>query len=162
MHSPLRAHRLGYLSNELLQQLPVGQTYAISRHHDVHMGHSPAAPVAGGPPDVEYRRPQFQVQLVGFLLGRHAPGDDLIDNGGRMASVGQAAVDAARDLLLYAPGRRTDTNAHHTLMIVHEWDGSWSIHCPDAPGVQLNPDVMICVAESILKRARRGWIEGMR
>jgi hypothetical protein len=39
-------------------------------------------------------------------------------------------------------------------LVIHEADGSWSIHGLDAPGVALPADKMIALAESILKRAR--------
>jgi hypothetical protein len=52
-----------------------------------------------------------------------------------------------------APGHRTGDNTHHTLLIINETDGSWVIHGLGAPGV-LTKDVMLTLAESILKRAR--------
>jgi hypothetical protein len=55
---------------------------------------------------------------------------------------------------LQAPGHRTDDNTHHTLLIINEADGSWVIHGLDSPGVRLTKDVMVTLAESILKRAR--------
>jgi hypothetical protein len=55
---------------------------------------------------------------------------------------------------LQAPGHRTDDNTPHTLLIINEVDGSWVIHGLGAPGVRLTRDVMVTVAESILKRAR--------
>lgn len=55
---------------------------------------------------------------------------------------------------LQAPGQRTDDNTPHTLLIINEADGSWVIHGLGAPGVRLTRDVMVTVAESILKRAR--------
>jgi hypothetical protein len=51
-------------------------------------------------------------------------------------------------------GRRTDDGSICTLLVIHEADGSWSIHGLDAPGVALPADKMIALAESILKRAR--------
>ncbi|MGH3695789.1 MAG: hypothetical protein ACRDRX_17675 [Pseudonocardiaceae bacterium] len=41
-------------------------------------------------------------------------------------------------------------------MIIHEENGSWSIHGLGASGVTLSQTVMIAVAESMLVRARRG------
>jgi hypothetical protein len=55
---------------------------------------------------------------------------------------------------IQAQGRRTDDNTHHTLLIINEADGSWVIRGLGAPGVRLTRDVMVTVAESILKRAR--------
>ena len=52
---------------------------------------------------------------------------------------------------LQAPGHRTDNNSDHPVVITHEASGAWVIH---APGVRLDNDVMIAVAESILRRAR--------
>jgi hypothetical protein len=56
---------------------------------------------------------------------------------------------------LQAPGYRIDDeDSHHTFLIIHEADGSWMIHAMGAPGVRLTRDVMINVAEAILKAAR--------
>ncbi|MGH3710915.1 MAG: hypothetical protein ACRDRQ_23045 [Pseudonocardiaceae bacterium] len=55
---------------------------------------------------------------------------------------------------LQAPGHRTDNNTHHTLLIINEANDTWVIHDLGAPGVRLTRDVMVTVAESILKRAR--------
>jgi hypothetical protein len=55
---------------------------------------------------------------------------------------------------LQAPGHRTDNNSHHTLLITHEADGAWTIHCLGAPSVRLIEDVMTALTESILRRAR--------
>jgi hypothetical protein len=55
---------------------------------------------------------------------------------------------------LQAPGQRTDDGTHHTLLIINHADGSWAIHGLGAPGVRLTKDVMVTLAESILKRAR--------
>jgi hypothetical protein len=55
---------------------------------------------------------------------------------------------------LHAPGHRIDEDSHHTLLIINEADGSWVIHNMGAPGVRLTKNVMVLVAESILKRAR--------
>ncbi len=52
------------------------------------------------------------------------------------------------------PGRRTDDGSEHMLLVANEWDGSWTIHGPDGPGVRLAREIMIGVAESILRRAR--------
>lgn len=51
-------------------------------------------------------------------------------------------------------GQRTDDDSNHTLVIINESDGSWAIHGLGAPGVRLSRDMMVGVAESILKRAR--------
>ncbi len=53
-----------------------------------------------------------------------------------------------------AQGCCTDDGSDHTLLVVHEVDGSWSIHGLGAPGVRLPAAEMIALAESILKRAR--------
>lgn len=53
-----------------------------------------------------------------------------------------------------AQGHRTDDDSACTLLVIHETDGSWAIHGLGAPGVRLTNDVIINVAESILKRAR--------
>jgi hypothetical protein len=50
---------------------------------------------------------------------------------------------------LQAPGHRTDDNSHHTLLIINETHGSFTIHGLGAPGVRLTRDVMVTVAESI-------------
>lgn len=55
---------------------------------------------------------------------------------------------------LQAQGRCTDDGSDHTLLVIHEADGSWTIHGLGAPGVQLPAAKMIALAESILKRAR--------
>ena len=54
---------------------------------------------------------------------------------------------------LHAEGHRTDDNSGHTLMVIHEADGSWAIHGLRAPGVRL-PQADMALAESILARAR--------
>jgi len=56
---------------------------------------------------------------------------------------------------LQAPGHRIDDeDSHHTFLILDEVDGSWVIHAMGAPGVRLTRDVMINVAEAILRMAR--------
>jgi hypothetical protein len=55
---------------------------------------------------------------------------------------------------IQAQGRRTDDNSNHTLLVIHEADGSWSIHGLGAPGVRLPGSKMVALAESILRRAR--------
>ncbi|MGH3898776.1 MAG: hypothetical protein ACRDTA_11095 [Pseudonocardiaceae bacterium] len=55
---------------------------------------------------------------------------------------------------LTARGRSTDDGSWTTLLVVHEADGSWTIHGLGAPGVTLSAVDMIALAESILKRAR--------
>jgi hypothetical protein len=55
---------------------------------------------------------------------------------------------------LQAPGHRTDDDSHHTLLLINEADGSWVIHSMGAPGVRLSKDVMILLAELILRVAR--------
>jgi hypothetical protein len=51
-------------------------------------------------------------------------------------------------------GQSTDDNSDHTLLIIHEADGSWTVHGLGAPGITLPPDKMVALAESILRRAR--------
>ncbi len=55
---------------------------------------------------------------------------------------------------LTAQGRRSDDNSEHTLLIINEADGSWSIHGLGAPGVRLTRDAMVALAAQILERAR--------
>ncbi|MGH4008238.1 MAG: hypothetical protein ACRDTH_08810 [Pseudonocardiaceae bacterium] len=55
---------------------------------------------------------------------------------------------------LTAMGRSTDDGSRSTLLIVHEGDGSWTIHGLGAPGVTLPAADMAALAESILARAR--------
>jgi hypothetical protein len=51
-------------------------------------------------------------------------------------------------------GQSTDDNSVHTLLIIHEANGSWTIHGLGAPGVRVPGAKMVALAESILKRAR--------
>jgi hypothetical protein len=51
-------------------------------------------------------------------------------------------------------GRSTDAGSWTTLLVVHELDGSWTIHGLGAPGVQLAKADMTALAEAILERAR--------
>jgi hypothetical protein len=53
-----------------------------------------------------------------------------------------------------AQGHRSDDRSTATLVIIHEENGSWSIHGLGAPGVTLSKADMIALAESILDRAR--------
>lgn len=53
-----------------------------------------------------------------------------------------------------AQGRRNDDHSSATLVIIHEENGSWTIHGLGAPGVTLGKNDMIAVAESILAHAR--------
>lgn len=55
---------------------------------------------------------------------------------------------------LTAIGRSTDDGSRSTLLVVHEMDGSWTIHGLGAPGVQLQVADTIALVESILERAR--------
>lgn len=55
---------------------------------------------------------------------------------------------------LVAQGQRSDDRSSTTLVIIHEKNGSWSIHGLGAPGVTLSEADMIALAESILARAR--------
>jgi hypothetical protein len=51
-------------------------------------------------------------------------------------------------------GRRTDDGHWATLLMIHELDGSWTLHGLGAPGVTLSTADMIALCESILERAR--------
>ena len=51
-------------------------------------------------------------------------------------------------------GQRSDDGDTATLVIIHEDNGSWSIHGLGVAGVTLNKANMIAVAESILERIR--------
>jgi hypothetical protein len=51
-------------------------------------------------------------------------------------------------------GRRTDDGSKCTLLIIHENDGSWSVHGLGAPGVRLTKVNAVAVAEAILASAR--------
>lgn len=53
-----------------------------------------------------------------------------------------------------AQGRCTDDGSRTTLLVVHEMNGSWTIHGLGAPGVQLSAADMITLAEAILERTR--------
>jgi hypothetical protein len=55
---------------------------------------------------------------------------------------------------LVAQGRRSDDRSSTTLVIIHEENGSWSIHGLGAPGVNLSQADMVALAESILAQAR--------
>lgn len=51
-------------------------------------------------------------------------------------------------------GQSTDDNSDHTLLIIHEAGGSWTIHGLGAPGVRLPEAKMVALCEKILRRAR--------
>lgn len=54
-------------------------------------------------------------------------------------------------------GRSTDdgsSSSRTTLLVIHEVDGSWTIHGLGAPGVTLSRADTVALAESILERAR--------
>jgi hypothetical protein len=53
-------------------------------------------------------------------------------------------------------GQRSDDGSTTTLVIIHEENGSWSIHGLGTSGVRLSQQAMVAVAESILARARGG------
>jgi hypothetical protein len=55
---------------------------------------------------------------------------------------------------LVAQGQRSDDGSNTTLVIIHEENGSWSIHGLGAPGVTLNQTDLVALAESILARSR--------
>jgi hypothetical protein len=55
---------------------------------------------------------------------------------------------------IVAQGQRSDDGSTATLVIIHEENGSWSIHGLGAPGVTLSKTDITAVAESILGRVR--------
>jgi hypothetical protein len=59
---------------------------------------------------------------------------------------------------LQTPGHHTGDDSRctllSTLLIINEADGSWVIHGLGAPSVRLTRDVMISVAQAILRVAR--------
>jgi hypothetical protein len=55
---------------------------------------------------------------------------------------------------LVAQGQHSDDRTSTTLVIIHEENGSWSIHGLGAPGVILSQTDMVALAESILARVR--------
>ncbi|MGH3815101.1 MAG: hypothetical protein ACRDUV_22095 [Pseudonocardiaceae bacterium] len=55
---------------------------------------------------------------------------------------------------LTAIGRSTDDGDHTTLLVVHEINGSWTLHGLGAPGVTLSKKDTVALCESILGRAR--------
>lgn len=50
--------------------------------------------------------------------------------------------------------RRTDDNSTCTLVVIHEYNGTWAIHGLGNPGVRLPPADIVALAEAILVRAR--------
>ena len=55
---------------------------------------------------------------------------------------------------IVAQGRSSNDGSTATLVIIHEENGSWSIHGLGVAGVTLRNADMIAVVESILARAR--------
>lgn len=55
---------------------------------------------------------------------------------------------------LVAQGQRSDDRSTTTLVVIHEENGSWSIHGLGVPGVILHQADMTALAEGILTRAR--------
>lgn len=55
---------------------------------------------------------------------------------------------------LTVPGRRTDDGRACSLVVVNEADGSWSFSGPGEPGVRLTCDMVVVMADAILRRAR--------
>jgi hypothetical protein len=53
-----------------------------------------------------------------------------------------------------AQGRRSDDHSSATLVIIHEENGSWTIHGLGAPGVTLSETDMLALSDLILARAR--------
>jgi hypothetical protein len=54
---------------------------------------------------------------------------------------------------LTAPGRRSD-DGRRCVLVVNEADGLWSFHDPVEPGVRVTRDIVVALAEAILRRAR--------
>lgn len=69
-----------------------------------------------------------------------------------MSDAPEAPAERGR---VIAYGRRTDDGVRTTLQVVHEADGSWTVHGPAAPGVQLSAAGAFSLAESIIARAPR-------
>jgi hypothetical protein len=55
---------------------------------------------------------------------------------------------------LIAQGRRTDDNSQCTIVVIHEHDGTWTIHGLGNPGARLAAADMVTLADTILKRAQ--------
>lgn len=51
-------------------------------------------------------------------------------------------------------GRCTDDGSRTTLLLIHELNGSWTIHGLGTPGTTLSNTDMVALCESILERAR--------
>jgi phage terminase large subunit-like protein len=54
----------------------------------------------------------------------------------------------------FSPTDRTDNGSRTTLLLVHESNGSWTLHGLGAPGVTMSEADTVALAESILARAR--------
>jgi hypothetical protein len=55
---------------------------------------------------------------------------------------------------LTAPGRRTDDGRACVLVVVNEADGLWSFRGPVESGVRVTRDIVVALADAILRRAR--------
>jgi hypothetical protein len=55
---------------------------------------------------------------------------------------------------LTVPGRRTDDGRACVLVVVNEADGLWSFRGPVEPGVRVTRDIVVALADAILRRAR--------
>jgi hypothetical protein len=51
-------------------------------------------------------------------------------------------------------GHRTDDDSTCTLIVIHEHNGTWTIHGLGNPGVRLSAADMVALAEAILERVR--------
>jgi len=63
----------------------------------------------------------------------------------------QVPTERAR---LVAKGRRTDDDSTCTLVVIHEHNGTWTIHGLGNPGVRLSAADIAALAEAILERVR--------
>ena len=55
---------------------------------------------------------------------------------------------------LTVPGRRSDDGRRCVLVVADEADGLWSFRGPVEPGVRVTRDIVVALAEAILRRAR--------
>jgi hypothetical protein len=61
------------------------------------------------------------------------------------------ACEAGR---MAAQGRRTDDGTDSTLVVVHENDGSWTLHGLGAPGVRISKSDAVEIAQGICWASR--------
>ncbi len=55
---------------------------------------------------------------------------------------------------LWLPYHRLDTGHRHTLLLTHQWDGAWTLHCPAAAGMWIEATIMVAACQAVLQRAR--------